>query len=78
MSSNEAINQAVEAGLGLGIVSRDTLDLKLTLGQLEILDVESFPIMRHWYLVHRKGKRFTALMSAFKNLVQDESAEILN
>jgi len=77
MSSNEAINQAVEAGLGLGIVSRDTLDLKLTLGHLEILDVKSFPIMRHWYLVHRKGKRFTALMTAFKNLVQDEAAAIL-
>jgi len=77
MSSNEAINQAVEAGLGLGIVSRDTLDLKLTLGHLEILDVKSFPIMRHWYLVHRKGKRFTALMTAFKNLVQEESTTIL-
>ena len=62
----------------LGIVSKDTLDLKLNLGQLKILDVESFPIMRHWYLVHRKGKRFTTLMTAFKNLVQQESKEILN
>jgi LysR family transcriptional regulator, low CO2-responsive transcriptional regulator len=78
MSSNEAINEAVEAGLGLGIVSQDTLELKLKMGQLKILDVESFPIMRHWYLVHRKGKRFTALMTAFKNLVQQESKEILN
>jgi LysR family transcriptional regulator, low CO2-responsive transcriptional regulator len=78
MSSNEAINEAVEAGLGLGIVSKDTLEVKLNLGQLKILDVESFPIMRHWYLVHRKGKRFTALMTAFKNLVQQESKEILN
>jgi len=78
MSSNEAINEAVVAGLGLGIVSKDTLELKLSMGQLKILDVESFPIMRHWYLVHRKGKRFTALMTAFKNLVQQESKEILN
>lgn len=78
MSSNEAINQAVEAGLGLGIVSAHTLELRLALGKLTILDVESFPIMRHWYLVHRKGKRFTALMSAFKKLVQDESEEILS
>lgn len=77
MSSNEAINEAVVAGLGLGIVSKDTLELKLNMGQLKILDVESFPIMRHWYLVHRKGKRFTALMTAFKNLVQQESKEIL-
>ncbi|MDQ7073339.1 MAG: LysR family transcriptional regulator [Gammaproteobacteria bacterium] len=77
MSSNEAINQAVEAGLGLGIVSRHTLELELALGRLEILDIKSFPIMRHWYLVHRKGKRLTALMAAFKNLVIEESAEIL-
>jgi DNA-binding transcriptional LysR family regulator len=77
MNSNEAINQAVEAGLGLGIVSQGTLEQKLSMGQLVILDVESFPIMRHWYLVHRKGKRFTALMKAFKKLVQYESKEIL-
>jgi len=77
MSSNEAINQAVEAGLGLGIVSHHTLELELALGRLVVLDVESFPIMRHWYLVHRNGKRLTALMSAFKHLVIDDSAAIL-
>jgi len=77
MSSNEAINQAVEAGLGLGIVSRHTLELELALGRLEVLDVESFPIMRHWYLVHRQGKRFTSLMAAFKNLVIDDASTIL-
>ena len=78
MSSNEAINQAVAAGLGLGIVSRDTLELDLKLGRLTILDVESFPIMRHWYLVHRKGKRFTSLMLSFKQLVEDETISILS
>ncbi|RKZ96531.1 MAG: LysR family transcriptional regulator [Gammaproteobacteria bacterium] len=77
MSSNEAINQAVEAGLGLGIVSHHTLELELALDRLEVLDVESFPIMRHWYLVHREGKRLTALMDEFKRLVINEAGEIL-
>ena len=77
MSSNEAINQAVEAGLGLGIVSHHTLELELALERLEVLDVESFPIMRHWYLVHRKGKRLTALMDEFKRLVINEAGQIL-
>jgi DNA-binding transcriptional LysR family regulator len=72
MSNNEAINQAVEAGLGLGIVSKHTLEWELSLQRLAILDVESFPIVRHWYLVHRQGKRFTAVMTAFKRLVIDE------
>ena len=77
MSSNEAINQAVEAGLGLGIVSHHTLELELALERLEVLDVESFPIMRHWYLVHRQGKRLTALMDEFKRLVINDASEIL-
>ncbi len=78
MSSNEAINRAVEAGLGLGIVSRHTLEMELALDQLAILDVDDFPIMRHWYLVHRKGKRFTALASAFKKLVTEDASQILS
>lgn len=78
ISSNEAIKRAVEAGLGLGIVSHHTLDKELALEQLVILDVESFPIMRHWYLVHRQGKRFTALASAFKDLVINDAAKILS
>jgi len=78
MSSNEAINQAVEAGLGLGIVSHHTLELELALGRLAVLDIASFPIMRHWYLVHRKGKRLTSLMSSFKDLVLDDAHKVLN
>ena len=77
ISSNEAINQAVEAGLGLGVVSHHTLELELALDRLEVLDIESFPIMRHWYLVHREGKRLTTLMDEFKRLVIDEAGEIL-
>ncbi|MDT8283840.1 MAG: LysR family transcriptional regulator, partial [Gammaproteobacteria bacterium] len=57
MSSNEAIKQAVEAGLGLGIVSIHTLELELETGRLQMLDVCDFPIRRHWYIMQRKGKR---------------------
>ncbi len=77
MNSNETINQAVEAGLGLGIVSQHTLESELALQQLVILDVEAFPIIRHWYLVHRRGKRFTALSLAFKRLVIEDTMKIL-
>ena len=59
MTSNEAIRQAVEAGLGLGVVSIHTLELELETGRLEILDVEDFPIIRHWYVLQRKGKRLS-------------------
>lgn len=77
MSSNEAIKQAVEAGLGLGLVSMHTLELELETGRLAVLDVEQLPIMRHWYLVHRQGKRLSAVAQAFQRFVLDEALDVL-
>jgi DNA-binding transcriptional LysR family regulator len=69
MSSNEAIKQAVQAGLGLGILSLQTLEMELALKRLAVLDVEGFPILRHWYIVHRADKRLSPVALAFKEFV---------
>lgn len=74
MTSNEAIKQAVEAGLGLGIVSIHTLELELETGRLTVLDARAFPILRHWYIVHREGKRLSPIALAFKEFVLDKGA----
>ncbi len=74
MRSNEAVQQAVQAGLGLGIVSVHTLELELETRRLVVLDVESFPIMRQWYIVHREGKRLSPVSQAFKAFVLQEAA----
>ncbi|MBT9499454.1 MAG: LysR family transcriptional regulator [Zoogloea sp.] len=76
MSSNEAIKQAVQAGLGLGVVSVHTLEMELALERLVILDVQGFPILRHWYVVHRQGKRFSTVAQAFLNFVMDEAEQL--
>jgi DNA-binding transcriptional LysR family regulator len=73
MTLNEAIKQAVEAGLGLGVVSLHTLELELETGRLTVLDVEAFPILRHWHVVHRRGKRLSPLAQAFKAFVLSEA-----
>ena len=77
MTSNEAIKQAVDAGLGLGIVSIHTLALELELGRLVVLEVKEFPILRHWYVVHRKGKRLSPIATAFRQFVLSEATNIL-
>lgn len=77
MTSNEAIKQSVEAGLGLGIVSVHTLELELEAGRLVILDVEGFPIMRHWHLVHLRGKRWSPVAQAFNDFLLGPDAEHL-
>lgn len=76
MSSNEAIKQAVQAGLGLGILSLHTLEMELTLKRLALLDVESFPIIRKWYIVHRTGKRLSPVATAFKEFLLANAAQM--
>jgi DNA-binding transcriptional LysR family regulator len=73
MSSNEAIKQAVQAGLGLGILSLQTLEQELALKRLAVVAVEGFPIMRHWYLVHRADKRLSPVAQAFKSFVLESA-----
>ena len=77
MTSNEAIKQAVEAGLGLGIVSIHTLELELETKRLQILDVCDFPILRHWYIMQRKGKRLSPAAQAFKTFVLQQAKEFI-
>ena len=77
MTSNEAIRQAVEAGLGLGIVSIHTLELELETARLDILDVQGFPIKRHWYVIQRKGKRLSPAAQAFKEFVLEQAAQFI-
>lgn len=77
MNENEAIKQAVQAGMGLGVVSIHTIELELETNRLVILDVEDFPIMRHWYLVHRKEKRLSPITQAFKDFVLDEGRNLI-
>jgi LysR family transcriptional regulator, low CO2-responsive transcriptional regulator len=77
VGSNEAIKQSVQAGLGLGLLSRATIGQELELGRLAELDVAELPIMRHWYVVHRKGKRLSAAAEAFERFVLNEARALL-
>lgn len=76
MNKNEAIKQAVEAGLGLGVVSLHTVQAEIASGQLCVLDVQGFPLKRQWYLVQREGKRLSPAAQAFTQLVLKEAARV--
>lgn len=78
VGSNEAIKQSVQAGLGLGLLSRATIEQELELKRLVVLDVAEFPIMRHWYLVHRRGKRLSAVAEVFKDFMLKETRTLLH
>jgi len=75
LNTNEAIKQAVQAGLGLGVVSLQTIELELETKRLLVLPVEGFPILRRWYVVHRSEKRLSAAALAFLELLLGHTAK---
>jgi len=76
MNKNEAIKQAVEAGLGLGVVSLHTVQAELAARHLCVLDVQGFPLRRQWYLVQRQGKRLSPAAQAFAQFVLSEAGRV--
>lgn len=69
MDTNEAIKQAVQAGMGIGIISQHGIELELETKRLVVLDVDHFPIIRHWYIVHRKNKRPSIAAQEFERFL---------
>lgn len=75
--STETIKQAVIAGMGISFLSAHTISLELQAGSLAVLDVEGFPVMLNWYVVHRKNKRLPPVAQAFKKFLLEEGPELI-
>ncbi|HFD80932.1 MAG TPA: LysR family transcriptional regulator [Gammaproteobacteria bacterium] len=73
VNNNEAIKQAVEVGLGLGVVSVHTLDNELRENRLTVIEAEGFPIIRTWYLVQHRDKRLSPLAQKFRDYVLQQA-----
>lgn len=73
MDTNEAIKQSVRAGMGIAIISRHGIELELDAGRLQILNVDGFPIVRHWYIVQRKSRRPSTAVIEFENYLLQQS-----
>jgi len=78
MGSLEGIKQGVQAGLGLGIVPRRSIEIELKLKMLAILNVKGMPIRRNWHVVMHKGKRLSAAADEFRSLLVNEAQILLS
>ncbi len=74
LGSNEAIKQAVAAGLGLAVVSRHALAKDPAQEQLAVLEVDGFPVQSNWWTLYRKGKKLSPVADAFLQHLQQACA----
>jgi DNA-binding transcriptional LysR family regulator len=77
IKSTETIKQAVMAGMGLTFLSAHTLGRELQAGSLAVLDVQGFPLMLNWYVVHRRHKRLPPVAQAFKSFLLQDGAALI-
>lgn len=77
LSSNEAVKQAVIAGLGLSIMPLIGIKNELTLGQLQIIPIPGLPIETTWSLIWLKGKRHGPAANALLEYLAVHKDEII-
>ena len=73
INSNEAIVEAVQAGLGIGFVSMHSVNLQLKNKIIRQLDVEPFPILRKWHIVHNAKAELSPIARRFKQYIIDNT-----
>ncbi len=76
LNSDEAIREAILAGLGVSILPRYTLGLDPVLTHLVCLDIQGFPIESHWHFVYPVGKRPSVAARAFMDFARAEAKSL--
>jgi len=77
LTSNEAVKQAVIAGLGYSVMPLIGIKNELINGELSIIPVKGFPLSSVWNMIWVKNKAFSPVAAAFLLHLQKEKTRII-
>ncbi|TSE04101.1 MULTISPECIES: LysR family transcriptional regulator [Aquimarina] len=77
LTSNEAVKQAVTAGLGYSIMPLIGIRNELKTGRLQIIPIKGFPIKSNWHMIWLKDKKFSLVATAFLEYLKKEKSTII-
>ncbi|MEM1121876.1 MAG: LysR substrate-binding domain-containing protein, partial [Bacteroidota bacterium] len=77
LTSNEAVKQAVMAGLGYSILPMIGIKNELANEQLHIIPSTGLPITTHWRLIWLKNKKLSPVAQAYLAYVKAEKETII-
>ncbi len=77
LTSNEALKQAVTAGLGYSIMPLIGIKNSLKNDELKIIPMKGLPIVTHWNLVWLEAKKLSPTALAFLDFIQSEKDRII-
>ncbi len=77
LTSNEAVKQAVIAGLGFSIMPLIGIKNELKNGDLQIIPVAGLPISTTWRLIWLKAKKLSPAATAYLKFVETKKEQII-
>lgn len=78
LTSNEAVKQAIMAGLGYSIMPLIGIRNQIENGELQIINVKGLPIKTTWSLIWLKGKKHSPVAASFLEHLKKEKSNIIN
>jgi DNA-binding transcriptional LysR family regulator len=76
LASNEAVKQAVLAGLGCSVMPVLGIKGELQRGEMVVVEAPGLPLYSQWSLVHARGKRLLPAAAAFLSFLARERETI--
>lgn len=77
LTSNEAVKQAVLAGLGSSVLPLIGIKNELLDGSLKIIEREGLPLETKWRLIWLKNKKLSSVSKAYLDFLRSEKENIL-
>ncbi len=78
LTSNEAVKQALLAGLGYSIMPLIGIKNELHNNELQIIPIKGLPITTSWSLIWLKGKKHAPVASSFLEYLKKEKTQIVH
>lgn len=76
MSSSEGIKRAVEANLGVAVLSKNVIKTEVRNKSLVAINIKDMNTKRDFYLVHNKKRKFMPLMEKFYEFILEKRSEM--
>lgn len=77
LTSNEAVKQAVVAGLGYSIMPLIGLKNEINNGQLQVIPTKQLPIITEWNLIWLKNKNFSPAAKAYLEYLEQHKESVI-
>lgn len=78
LKSNEALKQAIVAGLGYSIMPLIGIKNELKNGDLQVIPVKKLPMKTEWNLIWLSSKNLSSIAKSFIDNINENKNEIMN